>query len=413
MTKPVVIVGAGHAGVQAAAALREEKYAGRIVLVGDELHVPYHRPPLSKAYLKGALGRDSLALRGAAYYGNQGIETLFGDRVISIDRGARKVELASNRELEYEHLILAVGARARPVPFAGTDLGGVVTLRNLDDADILKRELDAARHVVVVGAGFIGLEFAATARGAGKDVTIVEVAPRVMGRAVSPQTSNFFADAHRAFGAELRLNVGVEKIEGNAGRARAVHLTDGSVLSADLVLLGTGVVAEDRLARDSGLVCEDGLVVNARLVTSDPDISAIGDCSFHPNVWQGGEVRLESVQNATDQARVVAKRLAGRPVDYSSLPWFWSDQGDLKLQIAGLLVDSDKVVVRGEIARRAFSVFCFSGDRLRCVESVNRGGDHMAARRIIGDNIALSPAEARDPSFDLKAHATRHMRERA
>ena len=407
MTKPIVIVGAGHAGVQSAAALREEKYAGPIVLVGDEAHPPYQRPPLSKAYLKGTLGRDSLALRGTTYYGNQAIETLLGDGVAGIDRAVKQVRFASGRQLDYEHLILATGARARPVPFAGGDLAGVVTLRNLDDADTLKRELETAKHVIVIGAGFIGLEFAATAVAIGKKVTIVEVAPRVMGRAVSPSISDFFASAHRGFGAELILGVGVSEIVGSSGRVRAVRLIDGSVLPADLVLLGIGVVAEDRLARNCGLLCKDGIAVDAQMLTSDPAISAVGDCCFHPNIWQGGDVRLESVQNATDQARVVAKRLTGRAANYLSLPWFWSDQGDLKLQIAGLLGDADRFALRGDIASRGSSVFGFSGDRLRCVESVNRPGDHMAARRIIGEHIPLSPAQASDPLFDLKAHAMR------
>jgi 3-phenylpropionate/trans-cinnamate dioxygenase ferredoxin reductase component len=212
-----------------------------------------------------------------------------------------------------------------------------------------------------------------------------------MGRAVSPPISDFFASAHRGFGAELLLGVGVSEIVGSSGRVRAVRLIDGSVLPADLVLLGIGVVAEDRLARDCGLLCKDGIVVDAQMLASD----------------LGGDVRLESVQNATDQARVVAKRLTGHAANYSSLPWFWSDQGDLKLQIVGLLGDADRFALRGNIASREFSVFGFSGDCLRCVESVNRAGDHMAARRIIGENIPLSPAQASDLVFDLKAHAMR------
>jgi 3-phenylpropionate/trans-cinnamate dioxygenase ferredoxin reductase subunit len=405
--KPVVIVGAGHAGVQVAAALRDEKYPAPILLVGDEPHAPYQRPPLSKAYLKGTLGRDSLALRGATFYGNQSIETIFGDQVISIDRAAKRVVFASNRERNYGHLVLAMGAQARPAPFAGADLAGVVTLRNLDDADLLKRELNTATRVVVIGAGFIGLEFAATVVAAGKNVTVVEIAQRVMGRAVSLPISDFFADAHRAFGATLLMGAGVSEIEGDQGRVCAVRLTDGVALAADLVLLGIGVQAEDRLATDCGLACSNGIVVDEQMLTSDPEISAIGDCCFHPNIWHGGGLRLESVQNATDQARIVAKRLAGHAASYSSLPWFWSDQGDLKLQIAGLLGDADTFVLRGNPADRAFSVFGFAGGKLRCVESVNRGGDHMAARRLIGENIPLSPSEAGDTLFDLKAYALR------
>jgi len=403
----VVIVGAGHAGVAAAAALREEKYSGPIVLVSDETHAPYQRPPLSKAYLKGSLGRESLVLRGAAFYDQQRVDTKFGDAVVSIDRAAKQVCFGSGRSLGYEHLILATGARARPAPFADADLAGVVTLRNLNDADQLKQRLEAAQDVVVVGAGFIGLEFAATAVAAGKRVTVVEVAPRVMGRAVSPPISDFFATAHREFGTTLLLGTGVSAIEAREGRVCAVWLADGTILPADLVLLGIGVVAEDRLAQECGLTCNNGIVVDAQMKTSDAYVSAIGDCCSHPNIWHGGNLRLESVQNAADQARTVARRLVGRSEDYSALPWFWSDQGDLKLQIAGLLGNADTFVLRGEPQTRAFSVFGFAGDKLCCVESVNRGGDHMAARRLISDKISLSAAQAADISFDLKAHAMR------
>jgi 3-phenylpropionate/trans-cinnamate dioxygenase ferredoxin reductase component len=405
MINPVIIIGAGHAGVQAAAALREAKYDGAVVLVSDERHVPYQRPPLSKAYLKGSLSRESLVLRGSSFYSDQRIETVFGDKVTKIDRAARRVRFASGRTLSYEHLILATGARARQAPFEGAALAGVVTLRNLDDADLLKQRLATARDVVVIGAGFIGLEFAATAVAAGKRVTVVEAAPRVMGRAVSTPVSDFFADAHRTFGIDLRLATGVAKIEGAAGRVCAVRLADGAFLPADLVLLGIGVTAEDQLARDCGLECDNGVVVDAQMRTSDSQISAIGDCCSHPNIWHGGDLRLESVQNATDQARTVARRLAGRLESYLALPWFWSDQGDLKLQIAGLLGDADTFVLRGNPKVRAFSVFGFAGGKLRCVESINRGGDHMAARRLIGENIPLTPAQAGDMAFDLKACA--------
>lgn len=401
---PVIIVGAGHAGVAAAAALREEKYSGPIVLVSDEIHTPYQRPPLSKAYLKGSLGRESLLLRGPAFYGNQRIDTKLGDEIVGIDRAAKQVGFASGQTLGYEHLILATGARARPAPFAGTDLAGVVTLRDLDDADRLKHQLGTVKNVVVIGAGFIGLEFAATVVASGKHVTVVEVAPRVMGRAVSAPISNFFARAHRAFGINLSLGASVARIEGRDGRVSTVYLANGDVLAADLVLLGIGVVAHDQLARNSGLNCDTGILVDAQMRSSDPDISAIGDCCSHPNIWHGGLLRLESVQNATDQARIVAKRLSGHPEDYSSLPWFWSGQGDLKLQIAGLLGEADDFVVRGDPSARSFSVFGFGGGTLRCVESVNRGGDHMAARRLLSENIGLSPMQAADPSFDLKAH---------
>lgn len=402
---PVVIVGAGHAGVQCAASLREEGYAGPVLLIGDETHWPYQRPPLSKAFLKRTASRESLALRGQSFFAEQSVGTRFGDKVLRIDRTAKHVLFASGDAQPYAHLVLATGARARPAPFAGADLKNVFALRNFDDANILREALEGAKDVVVVGAGFIGLEFAATAALGGKSVTVIEAAPRVMGRAVSPPLSRFFAAAHRAFGITLHTTTLVSAIEGFDGRARGVVLSDGTKLAADLVVVGIGVLAEDALAHDCALDCGDGILVDAQLRTSDPDISAIGDCAYHPSVWSGGLTRLESVQNATDGARIVAKRLAGGAADYNALPWFWSDQGDLKLQIAGLLRDADTFVTRGEPDSRAFSIFAFAGETLRAVESVNRGGDHMAARRILVERKVLTQTQAADQGFDIKAFA--------
>jgi 3-phenylpropionate/trans-cinnamate dioxygenase ferredoxin reductase component len=404
---PILIVGAGHAGVQLASALREEGFEDRIVLICDEPYSPYQRPPLSKGYLNGLASFNSLALRGPRYYEMKEIAPLLGECVVGIDRDRKQIRCASGRSLEYGHLILATGSRARKAPFPGTDLAGVVTLLCLDDAERLKNSLLPAKNVVVIGAGFIGLEFAATAVASGKSVTIIESMPRVMGRAVTEITSEFFARSHRALGSTLLTAVGVEAIEGSQGKVTTVRLTDGSYLPADVVLLAIGVVAEDQLARDCGLACENGIVVDDQMRTSDPHISAIGDCSFHPNIWNGGMTRLESVQNATDQARVVAKRLTGNDCHYDALPWFWSDQGDLKLQIVGLLRDAETLIVRGDPSSRSFSVFAYNEGSLRAVESINRSGDHMPARRIIAEHIPLTALEAGDTAFDLKARAMR------
>lgn len=401
----IVIVGAGHGGVQAAASLREEGYAGPITLVSEDAHAPYQRPPLSKAFIKGEATADSLILRGPAYYSEKGIDLRLGEAVTEIDCATQRAELASGASLAYDHLILATGAVARPAAFPGADLKGVFALRDIDDATRLKAGLEGAAHVVVIGAGFIGLEFAATAAAKGGEVQVVEVTPRVMGRAVSQTISDFYADAHRGFGVKLHLGVGVASIEGAEGRAVAVHLTDGRRLPADLVLVGIGILANERLAAAAGLAVENGVVVDEAMTTSDPHVSAIGDCCAHPNAYAGRRFRLESVQNATDQARVVARKLVGKEARYDALPWFWSDQGDLKLQIAGLNMDCDTFVTRGDPASRAFSVFGFSGGKLRVVESVNRAADHMIARRLIASGVALSPEEAADAAFDLKARA--------
>jgi 3-phenylpropionate/trans-cinnamate dioxygenase ferredoxin reductase subunit len=398
----VVIVGAGHAGVQVAASLREEGFVGAVTLLSAEPHLPYQRPPLSKAFLKGAMEADGLPLRAAQFYQDKGVDLVLGEEATYIDRSARCVELASGRRLAYGHLVLATGARQRPLVAPGIDLEGVLVLRDLTDARGLRERLGSARRIVVVGAGFIGLEIAATATSLGGEVTIVEVAPRPLGRAVSPATSDFFLEAHQAFGARILLGVGVVALHGQNGRVTEVELSDGAILPADLAIIGIGVLPEDGLARRSGLACDNGVVVNEHLETSDPLISAVGDCAIFPSPFVGFPVRLESVQNAVDQARCVARRIVGKPEPYAALPWFWSDQGDLKLQIVGLSHGCDEWVVRGDPRTRAFSVFGFRGGELAAVETVNRPGDHMAARRIISAGLPISPEQAGSLEFDLR-----------
>ncbi|HZZ60516.1 MAG TPA: FAD-dependent oxidoreductase [Roseiarcus sp.] len=400
---PVVIVGAGHAGVQAAASLREDGFDGEIVLISDEQELPYQRPPLSKAFLKGEMDIRGLPLRAEAYFGEQRIDLRLGVAATRIDRALRRVETSDGRAIEYGHLILATGSRHRLLDVSGVDLPGVYKLRTIVDAAAIRERLAPGLRLVVIGAGFIGLEIAATAAGLGADVTVVEIA-RLMGRAVSSFLSDFYLKAYGAFGAKFRIGRGVTEIRGRA-RAEAVALTDGEVLPADLVVVGVGVTAEDRLARESGLECANGVVVDALLATSDPAISAIGDCADFPNAALGFRTRLESVQNAVDQGRCVAARIVGRPKPYGALAWFWSDQGDLKLTIAGLSHGVDNWVVRGDPATRAFSMFGFREGRLVVVESVNRAGDHAAAKRILGAGKALTPEQAADAAFDLRALA--------
>jgi 3-phenylpropionate/trans-cinnamate dioxygenase ferredoxin reductase subunit len=402
----VVIIGAGHAGVQVAASLREEGYAGAVKLLSAEPHLPYQRPPLSKAFLKGAMEADGLPLRAAQFYQDKGIDLLLGEEALVVDRGAQRVELASGGSLAYGHLVFATGARQRPLDAPGIDLDGVLLLRDLTHARALRMRLGAARRIVVIGAGFIGLEIAATATSFGGEVTIVEVASRPLGRAVSPATSAFFLEAHNAFGAQFRFGAGVVALHGRDGAVSEVELSDGSRLPADLAIVGIGVLPEDRLARRAGLACDNGIIVNDWLETSDPLISAVGDCAIFPSPLVGFPVRLESVQNAVDQAKTVARRIVGRPEPYAALPWFWSDQGDLKLQIVGLSHGCDQWIVRGDPQTKSFAVFGFRGEELAAVETVNRPGDHMAARRIIGARLPLSAAQAADLAFDLRKLAT-------
>jgi 3-phenylpropionate/trans-cinnamate dioxygenase ferredoxin reductase subunit len=401
----VVIVGAGHAGVQAAASLREQGFDGEVVLLSAENALPYQRPPLSKAFLKGEMEIHGLPLRADAHFRDQRIDLRLGVGAKRIDRAAQRIELSDGGRVAYGHLILATGARQRRLNAPGVDLPGVFALRDIADATAIRERLAAKPKVVIIGAGFIGLEIAATAASLGAEATVVEIA-RPMGRAVSPILSDFFLREHAAFGARFKLGVGVTAIEGR-DRAETVVLSDGERLSADMVVVGIGVVAEDALARECGLECDNGIVVDEHLVTSDPAISAIGDCAHFPHAALGLRTRLESVQNAVDQGKAVAARLMGKPKPYDELAWFWSDQGDLKLMIAGLAHGVEQWVVRGDPATRAFSTFGFRDGKLAVVESVNRAGDHAAAKRIIGTTKMLTPEEAADPAFDLRGLAKR------
>ena len=399
----VVIVGAGHAGVQLAASLREDGYRGPVTLLSRDANLPYQRPPLSKAYMKGGAGATILPLRAAEFYSGQAIDLRLGERVVEIDRAAGRVVLASGDGLAYDHLVLALGARARPFAVPGHDLDGVLGLRDLDDASRIRERLEAAEDVVVIGAGFIGLEVTATAVSLGKRVRVVEIGARPLGRAVSSHISAFYHASHAGSGAELTFGASVAALEGQDGRVSAVILSDGTRLRADLVLVGIGVLPDDDLARAAGLACEAGVVVDPFLLTSDPRISAIGDCASFPSHHAALQLRLESVQNAVDQARCVAKRLTGHPQPFRSLPWFWSDQGPSKLQIAGLSHGCDRWVLRGDPATGAFTVFGFRGEALAVIETVNRPADHMIARQLLSSATPLTPEQAADPDFDLRA----------
>ncbi|TCK31098.1 3-phenylpropionate/trans-cinnamate dioxygenase ferredoxin reductase subunit [Ancylobacter aquaticus] len=404
----IVIVGAGQGGFQAAASLRDSGYEGRLVLVGDEPGLPYQRPPLSKAYMKGEAGIEQIELRAAAFYADHRIE-LINARATAIDRPGKRLLLEGGESLPYAHLILATGARNRPLPVPGHDLAGVFYLRTLADADALKGKLDVARRVVVIGAGFIGLEFAAVARALGHEVVVLEGASRVLARAVSPDMSAFFADAHAAMGTKLVLGAGVIGLRGEAGHVTGVETGDGTVHPADFVLVGIGVVPNVELAAGAGLEVANGIVVDAHLATSDPAISALGDAVAYPSRFAGAHVRLESVQNAADQARSLAHRLTGKvaptgePLPFEAVPWFWSDQADLKLQMVGLAAPTDIAVLRGDPASRRFSVFRFRDGVLTAIESVNRGADHMLGRRLLAGTPTLTPEQAGNEGFELKS----------
>jgi 3-phenylpropionate/trans-cinnamate dioxygenase ferredoxin reductase subunit len=399
----VAVVGAGLAGFQVASALRDQHYQGRVVLVGDESHRPYHRPPLSKGYLLGSADDAAVDMRPATYYADKQIELLTATRAATIDRTHRKLALENGTVIDYDHLVLAVGARNRLLHAPGSDLAGVFYLRHLDEARALRAALGSVKRALVVGAGFIGLEFAAAAVKSGVEVTVLDVADRAMSRALSTPMSDLFVREHSRSGMRFLFNTQVKRLVGRAGKVVAVETVKGETLPGEIVVIGIGVIPNVELAASCNLDVRNGIVVDANLSTVDPRISAVGDCAAHPNSYStDGVVRLESVQNATDQARCVATRIVGKSLPYSAVPWFWSDQGALKLQIAGLTTGYDETAIRGDPSGTSCAVFCFRNGRLLGVETVNCPADHMVARRLVGARVALSPGQATDKTIDLK-----------
>lgn len=406
MAAGVVIVGSGQAGFQTASSLRSEGYDGPIRLIGEETHVPYQRPPLSKAFVLGKQDQARLLLRPEKYYGDHQIDLLTGEQAISIDTAGRSVTLASGGKISYDTLVLALGARNRTLPASGADLAGVCYLRTLADAIELKQRIENAQNIAVIGGGFIGLEVAASARTLGKPVTVLEAFPRLMARVVAPVVSEFFRSAHATRGVEIKLDAQVQEIRGSKGKVESLRLADGSVIAADLVVVGIGVLPNLELACEAGLETASGpphgITVDELLRTRDPRIFAIGDCAEYLNSFAAARVRLESVQNAVDQAVCVARTIAGKPAPYHAVPWFWSDQFDLRLQMAGLPAGYDRIVVRGSPEAGKFSVFYYNAGRLCAVDSINSPIDHLAARKMIAAGLSPSPEEAADLSVNLK-----------
>jgi len=401
MSERIVIIGAGHAGFNVVEALRKLEFEGEIILVGDEPHLPYQRPPLSKAFLTGGYDLDRLLIRPAEYYPDNKITLKLGDPATAIDPDACTASLASGETISFDSLVLATGSQMRQLSVPGTELDHVLYLRTHDDAAALMEGLEQSHSVAVIGGGFIGLEVAATARKLGKSVTVLEAADRLMARALPPRLSGFFADIHRERGVDLRLSAQVSAIAGSSGKARSV-VSGGDEVEADLVVIGIGVVPATELAERAGLACDNGVVVDEFARTSIGNIWAVGDCTNHFNSWAGSRLRLESVQHATDQAKIAAASILGRGERYQAVPWFWSDQYDLKLQIAGLTENHDDEIVRGDMASGQFSALYYSGEALRAAYSVNRPGDHMATRRLLALGRTLPRDIAGDPQADLK-----------
>ncbi|TMV04033.1 NAD(P)/FAD-dependent oxidoreductase [Brucella haematophila] len=399
MDERCIIIGAGHAGSQAAISLRQEGYAGDIVLINDEADIPYHKPPLSKSYLK-APEHGGLVLRPESAYRDNNIEMLFGHRVEGVSLTERTVTLDDGRVLNWSDLVFATGARARIPDMPGIDLDGVVTLRRMEDARRIADLMPTISNVVIIGGGFIGLEMAHSALALGKNTVLIEAAPRVLGRSVATQISAHVETRSRAVGITLHTGLGVMAIEGENGRVTGVKASDGTVFPADIVVIGTGALPNVELAAAAGLIIDNGIVVNDHMRTSADHVYAIGDCVSYDHFHAGRRVRLESVQNATDQAKHVARSIVGRATPFREVAWFWSDQGDMKLQTAGLSFEADRHILSGNPDDNAFSVFHFAGDRLVAVDSINRPADHMIARRLLAAGI--NPTEA-----DIAAGAPR------
>jgi len=408
----LVIIGGSYAAAYIATAARQHGLDGPIRLVSEEDALPYQRPPLSKAFLAEAGNHDTLPLRAEQFYRDQSIDVTRGVRVAAVDRAARCVTLADGNRLVYSKLAFAVGARARALDLPGAGLQNVFTLRSLADARRIKAAFAEADIVVVVGAGFIGLEVASAAAKLGKRVTVLEVQARPLGRACPPVVADWFAGLHARHGVKALFGARTVALRGDGGRVRAVALADGTECPADVVVAGIGVAPNVELAQACGLVCNDGIVVDRFGRTSDPDIVAAGDCTRFPCAYADHPVRLESVQNATDQARAAGATIAGRATAHDAVPWFWSDQYDVKLQMAGLSQGHDAHAVRGVMDDGKFSVFYFRGGTLTAVDSINSPGDHMLARRLIAAHVPCSPLQAADAGFDLKSLLPREPRVR-
>ena len=402
MSERLIIIGAGQAAAQAVQSLRAEGFGGAITLIGDEAYPPYQRPPLSKAYLLGSFARERLFLKSDSFYDESGCELILGTRVTAIHRAEKNVELSDGRKLSYDKLLLTTGTKVRKLKCPGADLPGVYYLRDIADVDGLQTAFQPGTRIAIVGGGYIGLEVAAVAAKRGLDVTVFEAMDRLMARAVSTTVSDFYAAEHEKAGVKLKLRTGVEAFEGD-GKVQQVR-AGGQLYPADIVLIGIGVLPNDELATRAGLASEDGIVVDQNGRTGDPSIFAAGDCTRHIG-REGTAIRLECVQNAIDQAKHCALAIAGKPKTYREVPWFWSDQYDLKMQIAGLARPGDQIVLRGDPATRKFAAFHMRDGAVVAVEAINAAPDYMAGRKWIAEGARIAPHKLADISVPLKEMA--------
>ena len=397
-----IVVGAGQGAGQLVASLRQEKYEGEIVMIGEEPFLPYQRPPLSKAYLAGELPTERVLVRPEKFYVDKGIETRIDTRVEAIDREARTVNLAGGETMSWDHLVIATGSHVRRLPIPGIELDGVHYLRTMGDVDGIRSGIGEGKHLVIVGGGYIGLEVAAVARKLGMEVTVLEMEDRILARVTTPSMSAFYTRVHTEHGVDIRTGTAAAEILGD-GTVTGVRCTDGTELKADMVIVGVGIIPTTGLAEAAGLTCENGIVVDAHCRTSDPAIFAIGDCTNHPSKLLGRRLRLESVPNAMDQARTVAKNIMGGDAEYDAVPWFWSDQYDLKLQMVGFSAGADDEVVRGNPETGSFARFYLTDGVLTAVDAVNRPKEFMASKLLVAAKKAIDAGQLADEAVDIKS----------
>jgi 3-phenylpropionate/trans-cinnamate dioxygenase ferredoxin reductase subunit len=405
MSETLVIVGAGHTAVQAVENLRREGHDGRLVLIGDEAVLPYQRPPLSKKYLSGELPFERLLLKPEAFYETAGVELKLGQAVVDLALADRVLSLAGGERVSYDRLLLATGSLPRAISVPGHGLGGIHFLRSSHDVEAIRARLRPGARVVIVGGGYIGLEAAATCRALGHEVDVLEMTDRVMNRVVAPEVSAFFTAEHRRAGVRIHTGSLVSAFNPSASdptRVGEVETLEGARFPADVVIVGIGVVPNTALAAAAGLACENGVAVDEHARTSDPHVWAAGDCTSHPNIRYGRRIRLESVDNAFEQAKTATANMLGQSIVHDRVPWFWSDQFDLKLLIVGLNFDYDQVVIRGNPADRAFSCCYLRGGELLAIDCVNNAKDYMAGRKLIPERAHCDLARLADPAVALK-----------
>ena len=398
----IVIIGAGQAAAQACASLRQFGFEGAMTLIGEEAALPYQRPPLSKAYMKGELAEERLYFKPAAWYEDQNIDTVLSVRATKIDRSAQTISLEHGGSVPYDAAIIAAGSRPRALPVEGADLDGVFDLRDLADVERIRPRMIAGQKLVIVGAGYIGLEAAAVARQLDLDVTVLEMEDRVLARVTSPIMSEFFETEHTRQGAVIKTGARLASLRGSEGKVSQAVLADGSELDADIVLVGIGILPNTELAEEAGIACSNGILTDRDARTNDPRIFAAGDCAARPLVHYGRKGRLESVHNAIEQGKLAAAAIMGKPRPSEDCPWFWSDQYDLKLQIAGLSQDYDETVLRGDPEDRKFAVFYLQNGKLIAVDAVNSPPEFLASKRLIMTGARLAPETLSDTSQSMK-----------